>query len=131
MGDYPKISVVIPVGPNPVYLEWLPECIESVRNQTYPAHELFILSDQANIDVPVDAVEDLGDRIDIQNLVGPLNFHEIQEKFNGKREYYINPEKKQPFYFSFYESPWLLGVSTIFNVGVALAKNNCVFMLIS
>ena len=46
-----KITVVIPVGPNPVYKEYLPECIESVLNQTYPPDEIFVVDDAAGVNV--------------------------------------------------------------------------------
>lgn len=50
-----EISVAIPVGPNPVYLGWLPECIESAVNQTHKPTEIIIVNDGAD----VTALEDI------------------------------------------------------------------------
>lgn len=47
----PRITVSIPVGPEPYHQEWLEECIESVINQTLSPREIEILliDDMANI----------------------------------------------------------------------------------
>lgn len=42
------IAVAIPVGPNPAYLGWLPECIESAVNQTHKPSEIVIVNDGAD-----------------------------------------------------------------------------------
>ena len=46
------ITVVIPVGPDPVYKEFLQEAIDSVRAQTMPPTELLIIDDQAHLPEP-------------------------------------------------------------------------------
>lgn len=43
-----NISVVIPVGPNPAYLEYLPECLTSIVEQN-PGGEVVIIDDMANL----------------------------------------------------------------------------------
>lgn len=42
------ISVVIPVGPNPAYLQYLPECLESIVDEN-PGGEIVIVDDMANL----------------------------------------------------------------------------------
>jgi len=103
------ISVVIPVGPNPAYLEWLPEAIESVRQQTHKASEIFLVLD-GTFEFRVD---------DYIGIVNPtFDFR------NGKRYF-----SKYNELFTVYRAPVRLGVAAIYNIGVALAENNCVFML--
>ena len=48
--DLPQITVVVPVGPNKVYRQWLGECLDSIRMQTYPAHEIILIDDMAHLD---------------------------------------------------------------------------------
>lgn len=48
MTDTAPITVAIPVGPNPAYLEYLPDCIESVLGQALLPDEILIVDDQAN-----------------------------------------------------------------------------------
>ncbi len=43
------ITVVIPVGPDPIYRDYLPAAIESVVAQTVPPTELLIIDDQAHL----------------------------------------------------------------------------------
>lgn len=43
------ISVVVPIGPNPVYREYLHECIASIVAQTHRPDELMIVDDQAHL----------------------------------------------------------------------------------
>ncbi|KKM71392.1 hypothetical protein LCGC14_1431150, partial [marine sediment metagenome] len=43
------ITVVVPVGPNPAYREYLKECLDSIRAQTVPAGEILVIDDQANL----------------------------------------------------------------------------------
>lgn len=45
----PKITVAIPVGPYPHDQRWLAEAIDSVRAQTYPASEILLVDDMANV----------------------------------------------------------------------------------
>jgi glycosyltransferase involved in cell wall biosynthesis len=89
METLPKISVVIPVGPNPVYKKWLRSCIASVHTQTYEADEILLIDDMAHLD-------------------------RIRAEVNK---------------CMVWKTPWLSGVAHAFNFGVALARNECVFML--
>lgn len=43
------ITVTIPVGPEPVYLQYLQECVQSVIDQTHPVDEILIIDDQAHL----------------------------------------------------------------------------------
>lgn len=45
----PKITVVIPVGPEPHHKQWLDECIASVREQTHPTDEILLIDDMAGL----------------------------------------------------------------------------------
>lgn len=45
-----RVSVVIPVGPEPHHARWLPEAIQSVRDQTYLVDEILIVDDMHGID---------------------------------------------------------------------------------
>lgn len=44
------ITVGIPVGPYPANVQWLGECLDSVRAQTYPPDEILLIDDGANLD---------------------------------------------------------------------------------
>jgi len=105
------ITVVIPVGPQPAYKKWLPECIESVRNQTVDDIEILIIDDMAFLNI-----EDL---CEWNEITGRLEIDSW-----GKRSYYVNDIP-----ISMWDSPWLLGVAHAFNFGVALADHECVFMI--
>lgn len=43
------ITIIVPVGPNPAYLEYLPECLASIEAQMSDDDALFIIDDQANL----------------------------------------------------------------------------------
>ena len=43
------ISVVVPIGPNPVYRQYIHECIDSIAAQTFRPTEVVIVDDQANL----------------------------------------------------------------------------------
>ncbi len=45
------ITVVIPVGPDPIYRQYLNDAIESVKQQTLPPNELLFIDDQARLPV--------------------------------------------------------------------------------
>jgi len=111
------ITVAIPVGPHPVYLKWLPECVESVINQEFSGNiEIFLLSDGADFSKLPD---DLFWKGAIQN-------HPEEYTFFGKRSPSLLLNN---ILFSAWHSPWNLGVADMFNIGVALAEHNLVFML--
>ena len=43
------ISVVVPIGPNPVYRNYLFECLDSIAAQTFKPSEVMIVDDQAHL----------------------------------------------------------------------------------
>ncbi len=90
------ITVVIPVGPDPVYKEYLTTAIESVREQTLPPSELLIIDDQAHL-------------------------RERDGRYSTQHGRLIDR--------NIWRTPWLSGVAHSFNFGVALAKNDLVFMM--
>jgi glycosyltransferase involved in cell wall biosynthesis len=90
------ITVVIPVGPDPIYRKYLPDAIGSVVTQTCPPTELLFIDDQARLPVGPDKLATEHGRV-IDRRV--------------------------------WRTPWLSGVAHSFNFGVALAKNDLVFMM--
>lgn len=48
------ISIVVPVGPNPKYLEYLDECIASIREQMKSEDQIVIIDDMSNLDEKYD-----------------------------------------------------------------------------
>ncbi len=90
------ITVVIPVGPDPIYREYLPDAIDSVLAQTTRPTEVLLIDDQAHLPV------------------GPSRWATKHGRIVNRRVW---------------KTPWLSGVAHSFNFGVALAKNDLVFML--
>lgn len=43
------ISIVVPVGPNPAYKEYLSECLDSIRSQMTLEDELVVVDDMAHV----------------------------------------------------------------------------------
>lgn len=54
-----SITIVVPVGPQKAYRDYLPECILSIQEQTIPGDEILIIDDMANLT----SVDVLGCRI--------------------------------------------------------------------
>lgn len=111
------VTVVIPVGPDPIYRQWLPECLKSVFEQTKYPYEILLIDDQANLTV--------------DELVGMtysvIDTHAIErykDRFTISR---IDPNRFTAI--RVYKTPWNVGVADAFNFGVALSENNLVFML--
>ena len=108
------ISVVVPVGPDERYLEYLPECIESILNQTYKPTEIILVDDGANL---VDKFK--------YNLTSFFDYNRLSYGKDGTLLYL-----RESFpYVILYKTLWNVGVPDAFNFGVALAENNLVFML--
>jgi len=112
------ISVVIPVGPNPAYLDWLPECIESVMNQTHLPKEIIIVDDTQKM-------LDIHEYFDIY----PEKFNLIEVAYGKELWAWENPPPEQEIYVSCYRTPWTVGVADAFNFGVGISFYNLVFML--
>ncbi len=98
---YLPITVVIPVGPDPMYRTFLNDAIESVQLQwPRPPGQILFIDDQANL--PELWYDD----------------HHIPS-YETSRE--INVDV--------YRMPWLSGVAHSFNAGVSLATFDLVFMM--
>ncbi len=97
------VTVVIPVGPNASHQKWLSEAIQSVIDQTYSVDEILLIDDMADID------------------------RESLEAIDGMATIDTNDESLPTL--NIWKSPWRLGVPHAFNFGVALARNELVFML--
>lgn len=96
-----QVSVCIPVGPNPSNRRWLDEAVLSVANQTWATYS----HGGVNL-VLVDDMADLHHSTDIESTCFGLKLPTLVWK-----------------------SPWYLGVAHAFNIGVAVAPSELVFML--
>lgn len=103
--EHTKVTVMIPVGPYEIYKKWLKECIQSVRNQTHEVDEILLIDDMAGLKLDKSAVS-FND--------GSYLIDDLQSEFGGCR---------------IWRAPWRLGGVAPFNCGVALARNDLVFML--
>jgi glycosyltransferase involved in cell wall biosynthesis len=112
-----NISVVIPVGPNPIYLDWLPDCIMSVLQQTHKPLEIIIIDDGASL--TLDSI------IGLFYAVVPIH---ALERFNDKFTVCLENDNKT-ILVRVYSPPWNVGVADAFNFGIALADSELVFML--
>jgi glycosyltransferase involved in cell wall biosynthesis len=109
------VTILIPVGPQPAYLQWLPEAIESVMQQTQLPSEILLISDGADISLEfirgivskyAHAIEMFNDRF----TLCPLNAHQMMV-------------------FRLWKTPWNIGFAQAFNCGVGLAEfNNIVYL---
>ena len=43
------VTILIPIGPQPEYLQWLPEAIESVLQQTVLPREILLIDDGSQL----------------------------------------------------------------------------------
>ena len=101
----PEVTVCIPVGPEPHHQEYLEECLASVRTQTHPANEILLIDDMANLvngDIRVD-----------------------EERTDGLCHAWSGPLAGCNIWYA----PWRVGAASAINFGVALAKNELVYLL--
>jgi len=102
----PRISVVIPVGPEPHHEQYLEECLASLRTQTKQPDEILLVDDKHFDPRALDTYRVSQGRDGVYRIdSGPFRGCDI------------------------WHSPWYLGVAHAFNFGVALAENECVFLL--
>jgi glycosyltransferase involved in cell wall biosynthesis len=113
------ISVVVPVGPNKVYLDWLPECLASVVLQNYQGNiDIILIDDQANI-----GIEQFKSIIkEVSQLT-----HIVQEDTPEEEANFFSPEYDR--YIRMWQTPWNCGVADAFNAGIGIADTELVFML--
>lgn len=93
------ISVIVPVGPQPEYKNYLRECLDSISEQMTQDDQTVLIDDQANLEP------------DLFPRSGGMEWSEYKSKH---------------FY---YKTPWLVGCADAWNFGVSLAKNDlCLLM---
>ena len=117
------ITVAIPVGPDPMYREYLPEALASIRAQTLPPDEVLIIDDQAHLsfdDLRI-AVEPDEHRRGGSDKLGPSH--------HGVGDLIIYEPVGWNYPLKIWRTPWLSGVAHSFNFGVAKASNDLVFMM--
>lgn len=101
------LSVTIPVGPKPHHKQWLGECLESIFSQTVLPKEIFIVDDQAHLEI---------------DKIFPCHW-------TGSRKNKDWYDYNNYIHISHYKIPWLAGVTHAFNCGVALADYEWVAMI--
>lgn len=107
----PGISIVVPVGPNPAYLEYLPECLESIADQMHhPSDQIILIDDMAHLKKQ------------------PAKTR-MEYNFHGVREWARYTSNNTSFNVEYIENPWLLGCAASWNIGVVKAANEwCILM---
>jgi glycosyltransferase involved in cell wall biosynthesis len=141
------VTVVIPVGPDPVYLQWLPECIASVMDQTHTPDEIVFIDDGANLKISdlFGYCKEPGYGSEFYNA-GYYNQHRYSGRGCGLTDnfgavwrgtfgygwYGYNADTKLPnkqVKIRYYRTFWNVGVADAFNFGIAIAENNLIFTL--
>lgn len=94
------ITIVIPVGPNPAYLDYLPECVESIAAQTNDEDEILFVDDMSGL---------------------PYCFWETDDRYDFPLQH--------TGWWSHIKNDWLLGCAASWNIGTANAKSEwCILM---
>lgn len=107
-----NVTVLIPIGPNPIYQTWLPEAIESVLRQTILPDEILVVAD--------------GFDLNISHYLYDHTF--IADRYNTYNKTSFYKEKDSPV-ISYWRSPWNIGFSQAFNCGVGLSDNDLIIYL--
>jgi glycosyltransferase involved in cell wall biosynthesis len=121
------VTVLIPVGPQSAYLQWLPEAIDSVFKQTAVPDEILILADGFNLWAH--------ERLDV--LVFPelyretLGLNRSVLYSDGAKQMWVESSEKQSPKLSYWQTPWNIGFAQIFNCGVGLALHDNIVYLAS
>jgi glycosyltransferase involved in cell wall biosynthesis len=111
------ITVVIPVGPDPIYRKYLNEAILSVRAQTHMPDEILLIDDQAGLDYKT-----------LPEIFAPWDIGRDHPEPPSMECYTLDSPGRQ-LALRVWQTPWLSGVAHSFNFGVALAANDLVFMM--
>lgn len=106
-----NVTVLIPIGPQKEYLQWLPEAIESVLAQIVLPSEILLLADGFDL-----------------NILHHLYGHTFFTRRDNKECFY--KDKNSPT-ITYWRSPWNIGFSPLFNCGVGLADNELIVYLAS
>jgi glycosyltransferase involved in cell wall biosynthesis len=97
------ITIVVPVGPQPEYKQYLRECIDSVAIQMLPEDQIILIDDKA-----------------------ALSYEHYGKTLKWKE----NPTKAwKGWPWTIYKNDWLLGCADSWNRGVALAQNDLVLLM--
>lgn len=127
------VTVLIPVGPQPEYLQWLPEAINSVLEQTVPVDEILLIDDGDNFHYtggwepwlfPEIAVL-IGDLLELPMFVRHAGMPSL---YTGKVSYGIY-HYEPDITISCWKTPWNIGFAQAFNCGVGLADNDLIVYL--
>lgn len=111
------ITVLIPVGPQPEYLQWLPEAVQSVMEQTQLPDEILLISDGASLSLEL-----------VKGMVQRYS-HAI-ETYAERKMFTLCPvNSSDMLVFKIWQTPWNIGFSPAFNCGVGLAENNLILYL--
>lgn len=117
------LTVVIPVGPYLANKRWLPEALASVKEQTLPPDEVLIIDDMSGMD-EADLLPFIEPGVQVVHPAWPAA---QDSPYTVKLCRMVDGEMTTPV--QIYAAPWHLGVAHAFNFGVALARNDLVFML--
>lgn len=93
------ITIAIPVGPDAHHCRWLSATVGSIFGQSVLPDEIIVVDDMHGI----------GQHATCREAAALVAY--------------------SPSLFTRYDAPWRLGVAGAFNAGVALARNDAVFML--
>jgi hypothetical protein len=110
-----NVTVIIPVGPQKEYLQYLPEAIESILVQTVLPTEILLLAD--GVDISLDFLKGI-----------VVKYSHAIEMF--KDHFTLCPiDRNKMIMIKRWKSPWNIGFSPIFNCGVGLALyDNIVYL---
>lgn len=95
------ISIIVPVGPNPKYFEFLPECLDSIIEQMSGEDEVVLVDDMARA------------------MNGIAQYHGI-----GPYSRFLLEKR-----ITIYENKWRMGCADCWNLGIAIARNNFCLMM--
>lgn len=99
------ITIVVPVGPQPEYKEYIAECLDSIECQMREDDQIIIIDDQAHLGV--DSFKDY-------TRYAPV--------------YSVDPWGENGARLK-YDTPWVVGCADAWNFGVSLARNNLVLLM--
>lgn len=111
------VTILIPIGPQPEYLQWLPEAIESVLQQTVLPNEILIVADGVDISLEF-----------LKGVV--VKYSHAIEMF--KDHFTLCPiDSNKMIVIKRWKTPWNIGFAQAFNCGVGLADNDLIIYLAS
>ena len=112
--DKPLVTVIITVGPDPCYKEYVKEAVQSVLDQTYVVYDLLIIDDQANLDP-------------YEIAMGEITYSS-SELCLDQVDRFVYTSREFPW-LSVWRTPWKIGYAQAFNCGVGLANSDLIVCL--